>query len=76
MENIITWTLITYITFTINLSALKSLLSSGKINTSRSIKSLLIFPPFAIILVCLIAFYEVSKSNLETIKEVMSKKTN
>jgi hypothetical protein len=58
MQNFITWTIILYVIFRINLYGFKLLIRGERLNNqiwTVSTKSMLMFPPFALIVICFFA---------------------
>jgi hypothetical protein len=79
MQNLITYSIITWVVFNINLSALNSLIKSDKLNHpfwTRSVRCFLMFPPFAIIYMFVLAMIEVSIENINLIKQILVKRKN
>lgn len=77
MFNLITFALITYVIYSINLSCLTALIQNGYFDKpfwTRSLRACFLAPPFAILIIVSIALKESAISNWENIKFVMKKR--
>jgi len=77
MVSFISFCLILYVVYSINISCLTMLIEHGYFDNpfwTRSLRSCFITPPFAIAIVLLIALKDSLKTNLENIKVIMKKR--
>ena len=77
MFTFITYLLITYVIYSINLSCLTALIEGGFFDNpfwTRSLRACFLAPPFAIIIISILALKESAKTNWKNIKLVMKKR--
>lgn len=77
MVSFISFCLILYVVYTINISCLTMLIEHGYFENpfwTRSLRACFITPPFAIAIVMVIALKDSIKTNWENIKVIMKKR--
>jgi len=77
MVPLITFCLIVYVIYSINLSCLIGLIDNGYFSSpfwTRSLRAVFLTPPFAIAIVCVIALKESLEVNWKNIQFIMKKR--